>query len=298
MTTQTYHPSPWLLRLWRVRSGHLGAGWMVVAALFFSLMSLFVKLGGGEFDPLEILFYRTTIGAIGLSGVMAVRRQSPLTSNWKGHATRTLVGYLSTCALFYALTRLPLATAVTLNYTSSLFFALTCMICLRERPNARGLLALLLGFVAIVWLLRPTFSADLWLAGLIGLFSGVAAGVANFQVRELGQMGEAPSRVVFWFFVLSSLAGLVVVLSTGGFHSFGWHGAAMLGGVGVCGLLGQLAMTRAYRDGGKFLVASFAYLTVAFSALWGFFCWGDALGVDSLAAIGLIVLSGVISARR
>jgi S-adenosylmethionine uptake transporter len=102
-------------------------------------------------------------------------------------------------ALFYALTHLPLSTAVTLNYTSSLFFSLICVVKLKDKLSRPAALALGLGFLGIVLLLRPTFSSDQWLAGVVGLLSGVSAGFAVFQVRELGQMGEPSWRVVFWF---------------------------------------------------------------------------------------------------
>jgi len=69
-------------------------------------------------------------------------------------------------------------------------------------------------------------------------------------------------------------------------------------GVGVCGMLGQLAMTMAYKVGRKYMVASFAYLTVVFSALLGMLLWGDALGPDALLGMALIVGAGLLAALR
>lgn len=282
----------------RLRQGRLGAGWMVVAALCFALMSMFVKLGAAAFGSTELLFWRTAIGALTLGAAMAWRRQSPLTPHWRGHIKRSFVGYASMVALFYALTRLPLSTAVTLNYTSSLFFALLCVVKLKDRLTPRTGLALLLGFVGIVVLLRPTFSSAQWLAGLIGLTSGISAGYAVFQVRELGQMGEPSWKVVFWFFAISSLFGGIWLILGPGFSAVTADNVLPLLGVGVCGMLGQLAMTRAYKDGRKYLVASFGYLTVLFSVLLGVVLWGDPLSAWSLAAMALIVGSGLMAALR
>ncbi|MGR2661590.1 DMT family transporter [Chromobacterium haemolyticum] len=282
----------------RLRQGRLGSGWMVVAALCFALMSMFVKLGADAFASTELLFWRTAIGALALGAAMAWKRQSPWTPHWRGHVKRSFVGYASMVALFYALTRLPLSTAVTLNYTSSLFFALLCVIKLKDRLTPRTGLALLLGFVGIVILLRPTFSSEQWLAGLIGLMSGVSAGFAVFQVRELGQMGEPSWKVVFWFFAISSVFGGIWLALGPGFSAVTADNVLPLLGVGVCGMLGQLAMTRAYKDGRKYLVASFGYLTVLFSALLGVVLWGDPLSAWSLAAMVLIVGSGLMAALR
>ena len=288
-----------LAEIWRrIRTGQLGAGWMLLAALFFALMSMFVKLGASSYGSVELLFWRTLIGAVCLGSVMAWRGQSPLTPLWLGHLKRSFIGYLSMSALFYALTRLPLSTAVTLNYTSSLFFALICVVKLKDHLTRPVLLALLSGFAGIVLLLHPTFSSDQWLAGLVGLGSGLCAGFAVFQVRELGKMGEPSWKVVFWFFTIASVFGFVWLMLGPGFSPLTRDTVWPLLGVGICGMLGQLFMTRAYKDGRKYLVASFAYLTVVFSVLLGMLLWGDALSVSGMLAMVLIVGSGILAAVR
>lgn len=282
----------------RLRRGQLGAGWMVVAAAFFAWMGVFVKAGAQHFNSIELLFWRTLIGTAILGAAIRWRGLSLSTPHWLGHIKRSFVGYLSMSALFYALTHLPLSTAVTLNYTSSLFFSLICVVKLKDKLSRAAALALGLGFLGIVLLLRPTFSSDQWLAGVVGLLSGVSAGFAVFQVRELGQMGEPSWRVVFWFFAIASLFGLVWLLLGPGFSPVHAGNISALLGVGVCGMLGQLAMTMAYKEGRKYLVASFAYLTVVFSALLGVLLWGDALGPDALLGMGLIVGAGMLAALR
>ena len=282
----------------RLRRGQLGAGWMVVAAAFFAWMGVFVKAGAQHFNSIELLFWRTLIGTVILGAGIRWRGLSLATPHWLGHIKRSFVGYLSMSALFYALTHLPLSTAVTLNYTSSLFFSLICVVKLKDKLSRPAALALGLGFLGIVLLLRPTFSSDQWLAGVVGLLSGVSAGFAVFQVRELGQMGEPSWRVVFWFFAIASLFGMVWLLAGPGFSPVHASNVSALLGVGVCGMLGQLAMTMAYKEGRKYLVASFAYLTVVFSALLGVLLWGDALGPDALLGMALIVGAGMLAALR
>ncbi|WP_231137356.1 DMT family transporter [Chromobacterium paludis] len=276
----------------------LGAGWMVLAAACFALMSACAKLGAADFQSVELLFWRTAIGAVLLGTPMMLRGHSPATPHWRAHIHRGFVGYASMAALFYALTRLPLSTAVTLNYTSSLFFSVLCIVKLRDRPGWPVGLALLMGFCGVMLLLRPTLTSQQWLPGLIGLLSGVSAGFAVFQVRELGQMGEPPWRVVFWFFSLASVMGLVYLCLGPGFSSITPSNVWPLLGVGVFGMLGQLAMTRAYKEGRRYLVASFAYLTVVFSALLGMAVWGEALSLAGVLAMVLIVFAGVLAARN
>lgn len=285
--------------LWlRVRAGQLGAGWMVLAGLSFALMGVFVKEGARTFSSTELLFWRTLLGALCLSAVMRLRGQSPRTHHFPGHLKRSVIGYASMAMLFYALAHLPLSSAITLNYTSPLFFVLLCMIRLRDRLTPAVGLSLALGFVGVVLLLKPGFASDAWFATLVGLGSGLCAGFAVFQVRELGQMGEPSWRTVFWFFWLASGFGLIFLLFGPGFTPLNSANVGPLLGVALFGLTGQLAMTRAYQEGRRFLVASLAYLTVVFSALFGVLLWGEPLRGDALLAMALVILSGVIAARR
>lgn len=275
----------------------LGSGWMVVAAACFALMSYFAASLGTRFDSFEVLFYRTFVGLLVLLPAMLGRHEQLITPHIGAHIKRSLMGYLSMAMLFYALAHLPLATAVTLNYTSSLSFAV-CFVLLRgERLSPPVLWALLIGFAGISFILRPTFDAGQWLPGLIGLGSGLCAGLAVFHVRELGELGEAPSVIVFWFFLLASLFGLVMVLLRGGFSLPDLPALLQLVAVGLFGLWGQLAMTRAYKDGRKYLVSSLSYLTVVFSALLGVLLQGQALAASAMLGMVLIVACGLLAIR-
>jgi len=249
----------------------LGSGWMVVAALCFALMSLFAAQGSSTLPAPEVLFYRTFIGLLVLLPLMA--------SDVEGGSYATvLLADIFVAALFASSLHFILGPGGMHSFghaayfgLSSLSFALCCVLLRRERLPPAVWFALSLGFVGIACMLRPTFDAGQWFAGLMGLGSGLGAGLALFHVRELGELGERPSVTVFWLFFLSSLFGLLVVLFNGGFHALNGVQLAQMLAVGLMGLAGQLAMTRAYKEGRKFVVSSLAYLTVAFSALMGLF---------------------------
>ena len=275
----------------------LGSAWMVVAAASFACMSLLAAMTSQHVGAIEILFYRTAIGLAVLLVPVVLRRERVATVHWPAHFRRSIAGYLSMAMLFYALTQLPLATAVTLNYTSSLSFAVCCVLLRGERLSPLVKLALLLGFVGIVLILRPTFHAGQWLPGLVGLLSGAGAGLALFHVRELGELGERPGVTVFWLYFLSTVCGLAWVMLQGGFTPLGLSDLLALLGVGLLGLLGQLAMTRAYKEGRKFVVSSLAYLTVVFSALLGVVFGGQLLSASAVLGMLMIIGCGMLAAK-
>lgn len=279
------------------RFSGLGAGWMVVAALLFGLMGMFAKLGSGDFSAVELVFWRTAIGVLMLGGAALWRRERFATAHLRYHVLRGLVGYASLLLYFYAITHLPLSTAVTLNYTSPMFMALLSVLLLRERLSPMALAALALGFGGVVLLLQPTLGDGDWWPGLVGLSSGLGAGWAYLHVRELGRLGEPEWRVVFYFTLISTLGGVVLV-SLDGWHPVTVDNIGPLLGLGLTATLAQLAMTRAYKVGRKLLAASLSYLTVVFSALLGMLVWGDRLSLSDLAAMALIVGSGILASRR
>lgn len=279
---------------WRLQ---LGSAWMLVAAVFFALMGFFVKLGAHDFSSTELVFWRTLLGVLTLGGAALVRGEKFVTPHWRYHVQRGLIGYVSLLLYFYAIAHLPLSTAVTLNYTSPMFLALLSVFLLRETLPARALLALVLGFGGVVLLLRPTLSGDTWQAGLMGVGSGVLAGWSYLHVRELGRLGEPEWRVVFFFALISTLGGALLV-GLEGWHPLTWQNVWPLLGLGVTATLAQLAMTRAYKVGRKLLVANLSYLTVVFSTLLGVLVWGDRLTLDAILATLLIVVSGMLASRR
>lgn len=265
--------------------------WMIAASFLFACMGVCVKLAAATHSAVEITFWRSFISLILMYGLIRLRGVPLRTPHWRWQIARGAVGFSALFSYFYAITLLPLATAVTLNYTSAIFLAL--YLGFAGMQMRRGMLgALLLGLIGVALLLKPTFHADQLVGGLIGLGSGILAGMAYFSVRELGARGEAETRTVFYFSLVSSVgAGLWLAFSE--IHPVDLRSGLLLLGVACFATVAQLAMTRAYSRGKTLMSAALAYSTVIFSSLFGMVIWGEVMDASSWLAIGLIVASGV-----
>lgn len=265
--------------------------WMIVASFLFACMGVCVKLASATHSAVEITFYRSFISLILMFGLVRLRGVSLRTPHWRWQITRGAVGFSALVTYFFAITMLPLATAVTLNYTSAIFLALYLAFAgLRLRAGMIG--ALVLGLVGVGLLLKPSFHADQLLGGLIGLGSGVLAGMAYFSVRQLGARGENETRTVFYFSLVSSIgAGGWLVFSE--IHPVDRHSGLLLLGVACFATVAQLAMTRAYSRGKTLMSAALAYSTVIFSSLFGMLFWSEVLDPSAWFAIALIIASGL-----
>jgi len=265
--------------------------WMIAASFLFACMGVCVKFAAATHSAVEITFYRSFISLILMFGLVRLRGVPLQTPHWRWQVSRGVVGFVALFAYFYAITLLPLATAVTLNYTSAIFLAIYLGIA-GMRIGAGIVGALAVGLVGVVLLLKPTLHADQLVGGLIGLASGVMAGMAYFSVRELGARGEPEMRTVFYFSLVSSVcAGVWLLFSE--LHAVDLRSGLLLLGVASFATVAQLAMTRAYTRGKTLMSAALAYSTVIFSSLFGALFWGEVLDASAWFAISLIILSGI-----
>ncbi len=270
--------------------------WMLVSGFLFACMGVLVKLSAVYFSSIELVFYRSMIGFLIICVIVSVRHLPLSTLYWKNHCWRGLSGLGSVLMLFYCITQLPLATAVTLNYTSPLFLTLLTTMILKDHFQWLLAVAVVLGFAGVVLLLRPSLQEDQWSGGLIGLASGFFAAIAYLNIRHLGNLGEPDWRVVFYFTLISTIITSIWMLFNT-FHPITPVNFLLLLGIGITATLAQLALTRAYRTGKILVVGALAYSTVVFASLWGILIWGELLSLTSWLGIGLIVAGGLLSLR-
>ena len=275
---------------------------MLVAALGFAIMGALVKVGATKFSSTELVFYRSIFGLIGIYAYIFAKKLPLKTPVMVKQMSRALIGLASLALFFYAIAHLPLATAITLNYTSALFLAIFMPLMLHEKPKKILYGTVLLGFIGIVLLLKPHFSSQQMLAGSLGLLSGIGAALAYVHVKQLGKLNEPDWRTVYYFTLVSTIGSgawmlLSQLLGLQGFVTLAWHDMPILLSLGASATIAQLAMTRAYRTGSTLIVASLAYTTVIFATVFGVIFWQESLSLSEYFAIGLIIISGIISAN-
>jgi drug/metabolite transporter (DMT)-like permease len=272
--------------------------WMILACFCFGIMGVFVKLGSKQFSISELVFYRCIAGLVGIFVVVLLQGKTLKVSMpmLKLHMSRCVAGFLALLLYFYAIANLALPTAVTLSYTSPLFLTLITIFYLKKKPQGRQVIAILIGFVGVVLLLKPTLEGSQWLAGLLGLCSGLLSGVAYFNVNKLGQAGEPEWRTVFYFSLVSSLgAALLMSLQDAPLTMLNRDNLWIVIGLGVSATIAQLGMTRAYSRGKTLAVASLAYLTVLFATVFAALLWDEQLGWSGYVAMALIAACGILS---
>jgi drug/metabolite transporter (DMT)-like permease len=255
-----------------------GIRYMVGAAFFFSLMSLFVKLAGRTLPTMEIVLARGVVIAVVTGGILR-RRGIPAWGRRKGLLLlRGILGFVALTCFYFALVHLPLADATVIQYTNPAWTALLAAVFIDERLDRRESLGIVAALAGVVLIARPTFLFRPGQAALDPVWVGVALAGALFSaaayvtVRQLGAT-EDPLVIVFYFALVNVVAAVPAAAPTAVWPSpEGW---LLLGAVGVSTQVAQVMMTRGLKHERAGKAMAVAYLQIVFATLWGVLFLGE-----------------------
>lgn len=280
-----------------IRSNLLHSGSMLLGVLCFALAAALMKFAAESFSVYEIIFYRSLLGIV-LTYMLVRRAQISIKPSrpW-AYFFRCLCG--TTCILLnvYAVWKLPLGTAQTLNYTAPLFFAVFLLIesiYLHQSLSKSLLTATVFGFLGILLIARPDIDPNLALPMAVGLFAGACGAGGDWYIRYLTHRGEPGLRVVFYFVLSGTVAGFIGACLDG-FHPMDTIGALELIGIGFFGTIGQYAITHAWKNGVAILNCVYQYFGVIFALIIGTLCFNDSLDTLTLSGIAIVCLSGIFA---
>nr|WP_281384417.1 DMT family transporter [Novosphingobium flavum] len=269
-----------------------------MSAGMLATMLMMVKLSGEHGVALpETMFWRQFVPALTLLGWLAARGElhRVKTARPRLHAQRALIG---TSAMFLTLgvvQLMPLAEATVLSFTAPIFAVILSVALLGEKVGRWRLGAVLLGLAGVIAIAGPD-SDNLSPLGLaVGLGAAFGVALVSIQVRQMART-EEPICVVFWFSTAgAAMLSLLLPFYVSSHDAYEW---ALIGGIGLTGLLGQLLLTAALRYGNVSSVIVMDYSQIGWATLWGWLIFGQ-LPPDALWIGGpLIVAAGLIIARR
>lgn len=266
-------------------------------------MGLLVKLSAQSASLSEVILFRGLVPVFLLSTWALVKGYSLASPVASLHLRRNVYGITAMWCGFYATTQLPLATAVTLMYTSPLFIALALRYVHKVKSSRVESIAILLGFCGVLAVLRPVIGSDQLITAFIGLAGGAIAAQAYLQLKSLGKVKEPEWRTVLYFAGTATLSGLGLGLFTADLPTvkalsspnIPWSTVLSLLGVGLFGGAGNLALTRAFGAGSTWMSASLQYTTILFSTGYGIVVFKDQPELSTWMGVALIMLCGAAS---
>jgi drug/metabolite transporter (DMT)-like permease len=211
------------------------------------------------------------------------------------HLLRGAMGVAMMASFVYALRTLPLATAYSIFFIAPLLITALSVPFLGERVGPRRWIAIAVGLLGVVVLLRPSGEGMLSLAAVAVLLAALMYAVSAITVQLLARTDSTQAMVVW-----------MMVMMTAGAGAIAWpHWQAIraddlwvIAGVGVAGAIGQYAITEAFRLGEASLLAPLEYTALIWGVLLDATLWG--VLPDSITWIGaaIIIASGLYLMRR
>ncbi len=286
---------------------NLGVRYMLISSFLFAIMGAFAKLSSEHMSSLEVVFFRNVFG-VALIGFAILK--SPL-ANVGGKPFllffRGFMGFVALLAFFYNIAHIPLGDAMTYSKTSPIFTAVFAWMFLSEKLSLKGWLAVMLGFVGIVFITQPG-GVGFTKYDALGIFSGIGAALAYTSVRELRNYYD--TRMIVLSFMVVGTIGPVILLLLSPYVDMP-ELDFMLGefvmpqgvvwiyvvGMGIFATMAQLYMTKAYGETQAGIVGAVSYTNIVFAIIIGLFL-GDALpSLITTFGILLIVVAGIMVAR-
>jgi drug/metabolite transporter (DMT)-like permease len=270
-----------------------GVAYMALSALWFSVMSVLVKLAGARLPAGELVLARGAVTLV-LSVATVARARIPMWGTDRRRlALRGLLGFGGLSCFYVAITRLPLAAATILQNTAPLGTAIGAWLVLGERVGRRGAVALGAGFAGVVVVAGPAGLGALDAFGVgVALFGATCSAAAYVTVRSLAGRGEDPRVIVLYFPLVAlplSVPWAAAVWVTP--HGVEW---LYLLGLGVATQLGQVCLTEGLRRERAGRATAVSYLQLALAVLWGLAFFGEVPAVTTVLG-ALIVVGAVIT---
>jgi drug/metabolite transporter (DMT)-like permease len=190
--------------------------------------------------------------------------------------------------MFLSVRLMPLAETYAIAFTAPLIVAILAGLTLGERVGLRRWLAIGLGFVGVLVVIRPG-AGVLGAAALVPL--GMAVAYAGYQLvtRRLAPLDHA-FVTMFWSAAIG-VAGASLLLP------LGWRppdaaGWGLMVAMGLLGLAGQLAMIRAFAMAAAPVLAPYGYTQILWAVTLGYLAFGDLPDRWTLIGSAVVVAGG------
>ena len=264
---------------------------MLGGAFAFSVMGAFSHLAGERTDWQIIALARTSLAFVFSLLIARAARVRLVLFKPRILWMRSIVGSLGVLGAFYALTHLPISTAITLANTFPFWVALLAWPVLGIRPSAGVWVAVLMGLGG-VFLVQQPFGAGSRVAILAALSNALMTAIAMIGLNRLSRVDAR--AVVVHFSGVSTIFCLVYLFATRGVGNTNsnlhdWRLLLMLAGVGLAGTFGQLGMTRAFALGHPSKVAVVGLTQIVFAFLFDLLFWRHRFNWASVCGIALVV---------
>jgi drug/metabolite transporter (DMT)-like permease len=222
-------------------------------------------------------------------GFAAMKTSRPLQ-----HVGRNLIHYAAQLCWFFALTLIPLAQVVSIEFTMPIWTAILAASFLGERMTVWKISAIVLGIVGVLVIVRPA-TGEINPGQLIALAAAIGFGISIAMMKSLTRT-ENTLAIIFWMLAIQSAAGFFPTLCL-----WAWPSAYVFGWIVViafCGTFSHYCMARAMLYADATVVLPMDFLRVPLTATAGWLIYSERLDMFTVLGAALILTGNLLNLKR
>jgi drug/metabolite transporter (DMT)-like permease len=287
-----------------------GISFLVLAMLIISFQGIVVKWIGGSYPVLEMVVFRNLVALpftllfFRLEG----KRGLPTTPQFKLEFLRGIFLFLSYTTAMMGLAALPLAEVEAVRFSGPMMITLLSVAILGEKVNSQRWLALIVGFIGVLFIVRPG-SAGFNPGSIFVLISVVFYALTVMVTRKL-QTTDSGATMAYFSSLVYLVAAMIItplVILAGEipgahpsvaflFRSWAMPSlldASIMAGLGLVWAGWTYFMARAYSLAQASVAAPFEYLSLPINLMWGLILFQEIPTWMMLVGASLTLLSGM-----
>ncbi|MBE6011976.1 DMT family transporter [Anaeropeptidivorans aminofermentans] len=267
---------------------HKAILYIVLSALSFALMNVFVKLSG-DFPSFQKVFIRSLVVLFFSTIVLLKNKERPFPKkeNAMDMFWRSFAGCVSMICNYYAVDHLILSDATMISKIAPFCTIIFSFLILKESVKVYQIICILIGFAGTAFIVKPALNSTI-IPAFVGVLGAVLAGVAYTFVRKLGNKGEENGTIVFSFALFSALFNIPFLVT--GYEHVDLYNLFILIISGFFAFLGQMFVTGAYSLAPARDISIFDFSQLIFAAITGYFIFSEK--PDLYSFLGYMVILG------
>ena len=276
-----------------------GVLYMILGVASLSGMDALGKRVAARYSVFEMLAIRSTVALVLILAFLAATRglDALRTAQPGGHALRALCGLVAFVCFYASLRHLPLADAVAIAFASPFLITALGRFALKEDVTARQWLAIGIGFLGMLVIVRPGASG-FHPAALLVVVCSVAYASMMILTRWMTRPHRpAESNSAFVFYMLAGQAAVGWLVTSTRWRTPDLPALAEMAGMGVLGILGNYGLAQAFRVAPVATVAPFEYTGLIWAVALGALLFGDVPAPSFWIGAAIIVAAGVYTVR-
>lgn len=264
---------------------------MLGGILILSFMDVLIKYLTRDVGTAQLMWVRFTLQGVFLTliaGASGIRER--LTSRRPElHVLRSVLQLTGSFTFILSLAYLTLAEANAISFASPLMLAAMSRIFLGERASADRIIAIAIGFVGVLIVIRPASGVFQW-AALLPLVTAVTIAGSHILTPIIART-EDPSKALYYQAYITAVGfGLVMPWLWVDLSALSW-GLLVL--VAAMGTIGHFAMIRAFQHAPPSLLSPMLYLHLLWAIAFGWGFFGEVPDFPMLLGSAIIVASGL-----